>query len=76
MPASKQYYFRPVETKIIEVSYNPVPMYRVECKVNVYSDAEMIKFSYSKDVAFDNVPYSPTWDGILSDIYTLINTAL
>lgn len=62
---TKAYYFRPVETKIVEQNYSEVPLYRVETKVNFYSDEAMSKLSHQKDLVFENVPYNDGWAGIL-----------
>jgi hypothetical protein len=70
-------HFRPVETKITEAQYNAeLVLYRIETKVKFFTDPEMTKLAYERDFVFDSVPYNPTWDGILGDIYALITKSI
>lgn len=63
MPASKQFYFRPVRIQFTETSYSTVGIfYRLDATVNFYADPEMNRLSHSQEMAFDNVPFNPTWE--------------
>lgn len=73
MANSISIHFRPVETKITEAQYNESGvLYRIETKVKFFTDEAMTKFAYEKDFIFDSVPYEPSWDGILGELYQLI----
>lgn len=77
MPVSKQFYFRPISTKFTETQYwTEWIFYKVETTVRFFTDEAMTKFSHEKEMTFEQVPYNPTWDGTLGDVYTLIIQAM
>ena len=70
-------YFRPVETKITETQNNDAGIYyTIETKVRFFTDEAMTKVAYEKDFVFERVQYNRDWDGILSDIYILVNQSI
>ena len=74
MSNTKSLYFRPINIQYIEEDrVEGIPTYTIIVKVAYFHDEAMENKAFEEDRTFENVPYTPEWDGALATVYSLIS---
>jgi hypothetical protein len=72
MPTLELHY-KLLEVSIRETSRTPegIPLYTIKRTIQYFYDEAMTKIENEKIFINENVPYSPEWDSMLADLYSL-----